>query len=188
MLVGDTWEIVTDGHTWTVAASLAPLATALIALGAATIALHAVKVQRDIARRRAAIDFFLKTEMDEKVIESYKHFEETTPKASSIVADAQFGPDSDHHHKLRKWLNVCELISVGINKGAFSESVSFDYWGDVLPSSFKDAKPYIDHIRNRKGMGGPLTFSDLEDVCTRWAKFEKLSPRELRRQLRVERS
>jgi hypothetical protein len=43
-----------------------------------------------------------------------------------------------------------------VNKGAFCESVSFDYWGDVLPSSFNDAKPYIDRIRDIRGMGCPL--------------------------------
>ena len=36
----------------------------------------------------------------------------------------------------RTFLNICELIAVGVNKGAFSESVSKAYWGDVLPNAY----------------------------------------------------
>src|SRR2546428_3230408 len=56
------------------AAKFAPIATALIALVASCIALCAIRAQRDIARRRAAIDFFLKTEMDDTVLKLYKRF------------------------------------------------------------------------------------------------------------------
>jgi hypothetical protein len=152
-------------------------------LAAACIAWRAINAQKDIARKRAAIDFFLKTEMDEKVIEIYQAFERTTPDVRKIISQPTFGPQSSEHFILRKWLNICELIAVGVNKGAFSESVSFDYWGDVLPASFNDAKPYIDHIRNTLGMGGPLTFDDLEVLCVRWRKYERLSRAQLRRQL-----
>ena len=43
----------------------APIATATIALIAAVVAFVAIKVQRSIARKRAALDFFLKTETDQ---------------------------------------------------------------------------------------------------------------------------
>jgi hypothetical protein len=59
-----SWE-----ETFKMAASYAPLATAFVALCAAIIALIAMFIQRDVARRRAAIDFFLKTEMDATAIE-----------------------------------------------------------------------------------------------------------------------
>jgi hypothetical protein len=172
---------------WETAGKFASIVTAIIALAAACIAWRAINAQRDIARRRAAIDFFLKTEMDEKVIELYREFEQTTPKIREVISQPTFGPQSPEHHVLRKWLNICELIAVGVNKGAFSESVSLDYWGDVLPASFNDAKPYIDHVRGTLGMGGPLTFNDLQVLCVRWRKYEQLSPAQLRRQLDIDR-
>ena len=64
---------------------IAPLITALIALGAATIALTAMNVQRDTAKRRAAIDFFPKTEMDNKIIDAYDHFEALVSKIPQII-------------------------------------------------------------------------------------------------------
>jgi len=91
-------------------AKVAPVATATIALVAAVIAYLAMRVQRDIARKRASIDFFLKTEMDDKIIEMYKKFEETTPRIPAILSSPTFGPSSPEHHDLRKFLNICELI------------------------------------------------------------------------------
>ena len=149
-------------------AKLAPLGTAFIALVAAIIAFTAMYVQRDVARRRAAIDFFFKTEMDDKIIEIYKKFEETIPGIAALVSNPTFGPNSPEHHDLRKWLNICELIAVGVNKGAFSENISLDYWGDIIPDTFNDALLYIRYIRRTPRMGGPLTYCEQERLCEKW--------------------
>jgi hypothetical protein len=119
-------------HWWEVAAKLAPIATALIALGAATIAWLAILTQRDIARRRAAVDFFLKTEMDGTIIDLYNKFKRNAPSISRLTRS--------QYDDVRAFLNICELISVGVNQGAFSEEVSYAYWGDVLPNTYKTAK------------------------------------------------
>src|ERR1700730_14988510 len=132
------WIASLTKEDYEAAARIAPLVTAILAL----IALAAIIVQRDVARRRAAIDFFLKTEMDTNIIDLFKQFEETTPLIPGLLSSPTFGPKSPEHYTLRKWLNICELIAVGVNKGAFSERVSLDYWGDVLPDSFKTAKLY----------------------------------------------
>jgi hypothetical protein len=57
------WRAVLDFLTgdrdyWEAAGKSAPVITAIIALCAAGIAWRAIHAQRDIARRRAAIDFF----------------------------------------------------------------------------------------------------------------------------------
>ena len=65
---------LTDFSCWEIIAKLASLGTALIVLIAAIIALGAMWVQMHIARRRASIDFFLKTEMDKTVIDLYNKF------------------------------------------------------------------------------------------------------------------
>ena len=53
-------------------AKLAPIGTAFIAILAASIALWSLCTQKSIARRRAAIDFFPKTEMDDTMLKAYK--------------------------------------------------------------------------------------------------------------------
>ena len=57
--------------TFEEAARYAPMVTAAVAVLAFGSAICGIGVQRSIARKRAAIDFFLKTEMDEKMWDAY---------------------------------------------------------------------------------------------------------------------
>ena len=150
------------------AAKIAPLATAVIALVAAIIALIALFIQRDTARRRAVIDFFLKTEMDSNIIDAYNDFNDLVPQVAAIISRPTLSKRDDDYKKLIKWLNICELIAVGVNLGAFSERVSYDYWGYVLPNAFREATLFIQYIRNTPALGGPATFSDLQKLCRKW--------------------
>ena len=162
------------------AAKVAPLATAFIALGAALVAVYAMHLQRDTARRRAAIDFFLKTEMDEKLIDAYNEFLDLVPQIPAIISRPTLSRRDDEYKKLRTWLNLCELIAVGINLGAFSERVSYDYWGYVLPESFMGARLFIMHIRSTPGLGAAATFCDLEKLCRKWGHNKVLGNIKLR--------
>jgi hypothetical protein len=150
-----------------VAAKFAPLATATIAFGAGTIALLAIRAQRDIARRRAAIDFFLKTEMDQTMIDLYSRFKEIAPSLARHPSISEFAKTKEHQ-QVRAFLNICELIAVGINQGAFSERVSLAYWGDVLPSAYRDTLPLIEYVRKASNDGSALTYIDLEIISKRW--------------------
>ena len=49
--------------------------TAGIALGAAIIAVISIRTQRDLARKRAAVDIFFKTEMDGGAREIQRNYE-----------------------------------------------------------------------------------------------------------------
>jgi hypothetical protein len=160
-------ECITDFKCLETVAKLAPIGTALIALGAATIALIAIGAQIHIARRRAAIDFFLKTEIDRTAIDLYKAFKEHAPSMSSIPS-ISIEPVATHYIDIRSWLNICELIAVGVNKDAFSKSVSLDYWGDVIPSSYRTAEPLINDIRSKDG--SKHTYVELEKLAKRWDK------------------
>jgi hypothetical protein len=123
---------------WETMAKLAPIGTASIALIAASIALCAIWVQMHIARRRAAIDFFLKTEVDDKAIDLYNQFREHGPSMTSIPTTGSAG--TAKYRDIRAFLNICELIAVGVRKGVFSKSISRAYWGDIIPDSHKHAK------------------------------------------------
>jgi hypothetical protein len=141
---------------------LAPMITASIAAAAAFAAWRAVYVQRDIARRRAAIDFFMKTEMDPTIMDLYEVFKREI-KAVVNGAPMHTVVSSADYLKVRGFLNICELIAVGVRRKAFSEHISFHYWGDVLLDGFSDAKPLIDHVREQEGR--PATYVDLQWLC-----------------------
>jgi hypothetical protein len=68
-------------------------------------------------------------------------------------------------------LNICELIAVGI-KRTFSESVSYAYWGDVIPQSYRTAQHLITVIRNTPEEGSRYTYEDLEKLAEKWSKKE----------------
>jgi hypothetical protein len=158
------------------ASELAPIVTAVIALLAALIAVVSILNQRSIARRRAAIDFFHKIQMDATGIELYNDFRRIAPGIAAITSMESFVATPEHS-RVRSFLNVCELISVGINERVFSERVSYAYWGDVLPWSFQAAEPLIQYVRQRPGEGTPSTYRDLERVARMWAKRNARRPR-----------
>src|SRR5437763_384789 len=145
---------VSDFAWWETVAKLAPIGTALIALFAALIALGAILVQMHIARRRASIDFFVKTEIDKTAIDLYRKFKTHAPSMTSVPPLGQ----REDYEDVRAWLNICELIAVGVNRRAFSKSVSYAYWGDVIPESYQTAKQLINNIRNTTGEGSPATY------------------------------
>ena len=148
-------------------APLAPLATAGVALGAAVIAFSAIYAQRDIARRRAAIDFFLKTEMDQGMIDLYNKFQPIASRIAQIPSMAEFSKTEDYK-QARAFLNVCELIAMGINHGAFSERVSLAYWGDVLPNAYRNTLPLIQYVRQSGGDSSATTYIEIEKICKKW--------------------
>jgi len=84
---------LTDFSCWETIAKLAPLGTALIVLIAAIIVLGAMWVQMHIARRRASIDFFLKTEMDKTVIDLYNKFKANAPSIAFVPGPVRFNKE-----------------------------------------------------------------------------------------------
>lgn len=108
-------------------------ATAGIALGAAGIAFHSIRVQREIARRRATIDFFLKSSMDKECLAAYVAFKVEIEKFKQ--PNFSFGTyvPTAEHNAVRTWLNICELVAVGINRNVFDDRLAFDSWSAMVP-------------------------------------------------------
>jgi hypothetical protein len=155
--------------TWDKAPTYGPVATSFVALFGAVVALLTILAQRDIARRRAAIDFFLKTEMDQTTIELYKTFKRRAYSFDEWAQRIDFTRDRDYND-IRSFLNICELIAVGVLQKAFSGRVSYAYWGDVLPYAYNTALPLIERIRTTPGEGTRHTYSDLQELCGRWSR------------------
>lgn len=144
-------------------AKLAPLATALIALLAAATAVISILYQGRLARRRGAIDFFLKTEMDEDMVDLYNRFKKiNVPGLRSIPSPGKY--DQQDYKDARFFLNICELIAVGVNHGAFSETVAKAYWGNVIPDCYEKMYSFIRDVRSSNDEGSSTTYIDLEKI------------------------
>jgi hypothetical protein len=94
---------------------LAPLVTPLVATLAGAIALYSIHVTRATARRRAAIDFFLKTDMDKGMAEIFKAFRdsltvwEVHAAAKKPIEDFIKGSDgklSDDYRNINTYLSI----------------------------------------------------------------------------------
>jgi hypothetical protein len=144
-------------------------ATAVIATLAFGGAIYSVWSQRDVARKRAAVDVFIKTEMDEKMIVAYDNFHtglEEMRKAATIADFCTSAAARDHYLSIRKYLNVHELIAVGIIKKVLDGDVCYKYWADTLTNGYRDAKPVIDYVRTRPK--NKYTYSELDTINQRW--------------------
>src|SRR6266487_797878 len=123
-------KCLTDFSCWETIAKIAPIGTALIALIAAMIALGAIWAQMHVARRRASIDFFLKTEIDKTVIDLYNKFKANAPSIA-FLSELPDLPRSDLYH-FRALPNPSELIAVGVNYAAVAKSVTEPESGVVI--------------------------------------------------------
>ena len=148
--------------------------TGLIAATAGYLAYRSIQSQRSIARRRAAFDLFLKTETDEKMITAYDHFHDgiaamrKAPSAESFCTSEQ---TRKNYLSIRKYLNVHELVAVGIREKVLDPDVCYSYWGDTLTNNYGDAKPVLDFLTKRDK--NKYTYSDLHELNADWSERKR---------------
>jgi hypothetical protein len=143
--------------------------TAVIATVGGGIATWSIISQRAIARRRAAFDVFLKTETDEKMLTAYDNFHTgiiEMKKATSVEDFCKSEAMRPQYLWIRKYLNVHELIAVGIKEKVLDKDVCYSYWADTLTNGYSDAKPLLDFVRNRPR--NKYTYADLEKLNREW--------------------
>lgn len=161
---------------WEEVAKLAPIGTAAVALIAlittvigVIVALLNLRSQSKMARRRATIDFFFKTEMDDTIFKIYKDFRAELPNVTAIVSRPVLTYTDADYLALIKWLNICELLAMGVRSEAFSDPVAYQYWGYVIPDSYNRTRLFIQRVRRTPDLdGGPKSFWDLEKLAEEW--------------------
>jgi hypothetical protein len=152
-------------------ARIAPIVTAVVAIAAGALAWISIATQKSIARRRAAIDFFLKTEMDDKMLDAYKDSRdgfESLREGTPVELFGQTPATKAMYKCVRKYLNVHELMAVGIHHKVLSDKVCYAYWADELMKDYKAAEALIAHIRVTEGEGTEYTYKDLERLNQSW--------------------
>lgn len=153
---------------WEHLARLAPLGTAIVATTALGVAIWSLVAQRGVARKRASIDFFLKTEMDKEALQAHRDFKRAifVLRRESDFMDEFQKTESFKH--IQAYLIIHELISVGIVEGAFDDAVCYSFWCKELTGAYKDCEIVIDHIKERTGeASGFWYFSKVNRIWTK---------------------
>ena len=149
--------------------------TATVAVIAAGVAAVGIGIQWWLARKRAAIDFFLKTEADQHLLDAYDEFHAGVEQMNTMDIDV-FCTSEDpgvrkHYFAVRRYLNIHELIAVGIKNGMFHDRTCYDFWVGILFRHVDAARPVINHVRGRRGR--EATYCELEALYTRWKALER---------------
>jgi hypothetical protein len=152
----------------------APYATALVASCALATAITAIWKQTQVARRRAAIDFFLKTDLDEKMLDAHRDFEAAVKKLKAHLAAGETvkafeDTNTEEYRKILRYLNIHELIAVGIKNRVFDGDVCYNFWSDELVRHANDAKAVMDHEIESEGVPS-AAFLQLRELSVEWTK------------------
>ncbi len=124
---------------------------------------------------RAATDFFLKTEMDHENLESHKSYTSALAKLASVVGTNGEMPSSfagsDEYWAIRDYLNLHELMAVGILKNVFDDHVCHDFWAGELQRAYQGAMPLINYVQSQPGQKG--TYTEMIKVARDWEDKRK---------------
>ena len=149
--------------------------TALIAGGALYVGYKSIQSQREIARKRAAMDFFAKTEMDRNTLDAHKDFTKAMEKLKASLIDGKMSAsfeNSDEYWDIRDYLNLHELMSVGIMQEVFDDHVCYFFWSGELERAYRDTRHLIEYVQALPDQKG--TYVELVKVARRWAEKKKL--------------
>jgi hypothetical protein len=118
-------------------------------------------------KKTSSYRFFLKTEMDPAMrlaYQKYKDALEASKKSPSIEQFKQSEPDK--YWEIRTYLDINELICIGVNEKVFHQRVCYGFWYNILRFSVTDGREVIEHARGQEG--DERTYDEILNVSTRW--------------------
>lgn len=150
-------------------AKYAPVLTAVVAIAGVCIAYAAITAQKVIARKRAAIDFFLRTETDHYMLEAWQKYRAARKAVSACSNFPEFETsNAEQWQELRSYLNLHELLAVGIKQRVLDDSVCFDFWNAELRRACHDCVGAIEFIQAKQGE--ERTYCELVELHARWQR------------------
>jgi hypothetical protein len=165
--IWQAWDWIKHTPDW---GTVPQWGTVLIAVSALIVAMVSIRSQREIARKRAATDFFLKTEMDTATLQSHKDYLDAIDKLKMIVTDKGEMQNSfantNEYWAIRNYLNLHELVAVGLLNGVFDEGVCYDFWSGELVLAYMNARPVIKYVQGLKYSKN--VYAEMEKVAERW--------------------
>lgn len=130
----------------------APLATLAVGCVAAMFAYWGIQSQRGIARRRATLDFIMKTETDGDMIRARLKFIELTKNINGLGPWAALDKENtDETQKIKLILNEFELIAIGIKQGIIDKNLYCNWFKSGAIKHWDHAEPFVNILRSRTG-------------------------------------
>jgi hypothetical protein len=138
--------------------------TAIFAVVAVGVAWLSLAAQKRVARRRAAIDFFLKTEMDKEMLDAHQRYLDAAKVLKAEPDVRRFVDCGKHYNAARSYLNIHELIAGGVLQKVFDNSVSRSYWHAELDRAYTGCNRLLLHL------GGDGTYSGMVKLQLKWKR------------------
>lgn len=156
---------------------IAPLITPAVAIIAGIVAIASILITMSIARKRAAIDFFLKTDMDAGMVAAHAAFQAALKALEKHEADGKTieafvkgddGEDTVGYKNIIAYLNVHELVAVGIRNKVFNHDVCYNFWSDALVRHTEKTRKLIEY--ETASEDGEASFFELRELSVKWKK------------------
>ena len=125
-----------------------------------------VSTQKGIARKRAAIDFFLKTEIDKEMRSLHGAF--TKARGELKGMSSRLFENSEHFAPLTAYLDVHELMAVGVINKVFDEDVCYEFWHIELITAYRETRGLIESIQ--RDPDRKRRYSELCKLGEQWTK------------------
>ena len=119
------------------------------------------------------MDFFAKTEMDRDTLEAHKDFTEAVKKLKESLIEGKMNSfeNTKEYWDIRDYLNLHELMSVGLMQEVYDDKVCYFFWSGELERAYTDTRPLIEYVQTLPDQKG--TYVELVKVAWRWAERKK---------------
>lgn len=164
-LIDQLWNWVVIGWGW-IKANGPALSPAVVAVSV-SIAYFSLLTQRDLARKRAAIDFFLKTEIDQHSLLLWDAFR----SALQALADASsYEEFQNQNHKengqIERYLNIFELVACGVKGKILDEGICKSYWRTIILDTYDKTDKMLRYIQSKAN--AEENFQQFKWLAQRW--------------------
>ena len=155
----------------------APLITPIVATAAGAIAIYSIHVTRSVARKRGAVDFFLETGMDKGMVDAYAAFQvalsawekhDASGKPVEFFLREENGAYTAYYKDITSYLNIYELVAVGIKNKVFDHEVCYNFWSDALVRHTDKTRKLIEH--EVASEGGLAAYLELRKLSIEWKR------------------
>jgi hypothetical protein len=149
-------------------------ATFIIGGIAALIAIWGVISQRQIARRRATLDYIATSKSNRELIAARREFVNIAKKGGLDLLAAEDKEQTKEAQIIAEVLNQYELIAVGIQFGILDYSLFRRFSRTVTIRFWNHGHPYIVSLRKR--VNNDMIYHEFEEMV-KWFKGEKTPKR-----------
>lgn len=155
-----------------IAAVLPPAAILFSAFVGGSIALVGIRTQREIARKKEALNFLAKSESDGDLIEARQVFLRAAAKQGGLVGLIADGQGGKEFEQVRVTLNDLELMAVGVAEEIIDFEIVFQARRGMIIDVWERSGRLVEELRSRTGKS--RLYGSLEDLYVETVRVSRL--------------